>query len=407
MDSVTEGGGPARSPSAGVSLTTVLQHLRAPRRWRGGPAWLVMIANVDAASILTALASGASYRYDLVWFLALLTAPLFFIQEAAGRIGAAAGKGLGELARERFSPGAARSVALSMAVGDVAIYVAEYAGIALGLGLFGIPPVVSLPIAFGVHIALVAQGRYAWVERVLIAVSLGVVVALTVEVLHQRLLPYSPLSAPLSPPFFFLLAANAGAVVMPFMLFFQSSATAAKRTTLAISRQSTLLGSAVSEALMIMIVVIGAGIGVSIDVANRTQFASVLDAALSPPWAYVLGLGLVAAAFLALVVVSLGSAWGLTESFGLSSRATLWIYALESVPAVIVPFLFPRWVSLVLALMVAMVFILVVPGVMVGRLAADPEVMGPAASRGFWRTAYWASLLSVVAVGVLGVAVYA
>jgi len=265
-------GAPSASARGPTALAAFAEHLKAPRRWRGGPAWLVMIANVDAASILTALSSGASFRYDFVWFLVVLTVPLFFIQEAAGRIGAVAGKGLGELARERYGPRIAATVALSMAVGDVALYVAEYAGIALGLGLFGIPPVISLPVAFVVHIALVARGRYAWVERTLIGVSVGVIVALAVVALHQRLLPYSPLAVSSQPSFFLLLAANTGAVVMPFMLFFQSSATAAKRTTVAISRQSTLVGAGVSEALMILVVVIGAAVGVALDVTNRATF---------------------------------------------------------------------------------------------------------------------------------------
>ncbi len=34
-----------------------------------GPAWVVMIADVDAASILIAAADGAQYGYSLVWFL--------------------------------------------------------------------------------------------------------------------------------------------------------------------------------------------------------------------------------------------------------------------------------------------------------------------------------------------------
>ena len=363
-----------------------------------------MIANVDAASILTALASGAAFHYDLIWYLIALTVPLFFIQEAAGRIGSVTGRGLGELARGIYRPRLAASVTISMAVGDIALYVAEYAGIALGLDLFGIPPFVSLPIAFVAHIALVAQGRYAWVERVLIGVSVGVIVALTVVVLHQRLLPYSPLGLSSQPSFFFLLAANTGAVVMPFMLFFQSSATAEKRTTVVVSRQATLVGAGVSETLMIMIVVIGASLGVSIDVTHPAGFAHDLVAALGPYSADLLGVGLVAAAFLALVVVSLGSAWGLREALHLSSRRTLWVYALESLPAVIVPLLFLQLVTLVLALMVAMVFILIAPALLVGKLVSDPGLMGAEASRGPWRTAYWASLGCVVALGVLGIA---
>jgi manganese transport protein len=403
-DSSTPG---APSPLPGrLTLPALTRHLRAPRRWRGGPAWLVMIADVDAASILTALASGASYRYDLIWFLAALTVPLFFIQEASGRLGAVAGKGLGELARERFRPRAASTVAISMAVGDVATYVAEYAGIALGLSLFGIPPIVSLPIAFLVHIALVARGPYAWVERILIGLSVGVVVSIAIVVLQRGLLPYSPFGVSSAPPFFFLLAASTGAVVMPFMLYFQSSATAAKRTTVSISRQSTLLGAVVSEALMIVVVMIGAALGGSFTFATRAGFSATLSSGLGATGAHILGAGLVAAAFLALVVISLGSAWGVTEALGLSSKSTLWVYVGESLPAVFVPLLFPQLVTLVLALMVAMVFILIVPGIFVGTLASDPRVMGSEASRGVWRGAFWASLAFVVSVGVLAVLAY-
>jgi len=408
----SEMGDDARPPGAAppapgkLTLPAIAHHLRAPRRWRGGPAWLVMIANVDAASILTALASGASYRYDLIWFLVALTVPLFFIQEASGRLGAIAGKGLGELARERFPPRLGRTVALSMAAGDVATYVAEYAGIALGLSLFGIPPIISLPIAFLAHIGLVVRGPYAWVERVLIGVSAGVIVSLAVVVLHRGLLPYSPFGVSSAPPFYFLLAANTGAVVMPFMLFFQSSATASKQTTPAISRQSTLLGAVVSEALMIVVVMIGAGLGGSFDFSTGAGFSEALRTGLGPDGAYVLGAGLVAAAFLALVVISLGSAWGVTEAFGLSPKSTIWIYVGESLPAVFVPLLFPQLVTLVLALMVAMVFILIVPGIFVGKLVSDPRVMGTERSRGWWKAAFWASLGFVVSVGVLGVVIY-
>ena len=384
------------------SPTALFRHLKSPRRWRGGPAWLVMIANVDAASILTALASGASFQYDLIWFLIALTVPLFFIQEAAGRIGSVTGKGIGELARQQFSRRVASTIAFSMALGDGALYIAEYAGIALGLSLFGVPPYLSLPFAFVIHLALVARRRYAWIEKVLIGVSASVVLCLLLVAFHQGVTAYSPVGISTSSSFYFLLAANTGAVVMPFMLFFQSSATAAKRTSVRISRESTLVGAAASEVLMILVVIIGAGIGVSLDLAVGPQFSSDLTAALGPVWAAVLALGIIAAAFLALVVVSLGSAWGLTEALGLPSSSTVWIYAIESVPAVIVPLLFPALVTVVLSVMVAMVFILIGPGILVGRLVADREVMGSHASRGAWRVAFWGSLGVVVAVGALG-----
>jgi len=398
-----EAGLTGSSPKGSLNLPAISAHLRAPRRWRGGPAWLVMIADVDAASILTALATGATFRYDLIWFLIALTIPLFFIQEASGRLGAVTRKGLGELARARYRPRLASTVALSMAAGDVATYVAEYAGIALGLSLFGIPPMISLPVAFLAHIGIVTQGKYAWTERVLIGISAGVIVSLAVVVLHRGLLPYSPIGVASSSTFVLLLAANAGAVVMPFMLFFQSSATAEKATTVAISRQSTFLGAVVSELLMVVVVMIGAGLSRSFNFATAAEFSSALSSGLGQYGTYVLGVGLVAAAFLALVVISLGSAWGVTEALGLSPKATRWIYIVESVPAVFVPFLFPQLVTLVLALMVALVFVLIVPGIFVGTLSSDERVMGEHASRGAWRWAFWGSLAFIVSTGVAAV----
>jgi Mn2+/Fe2+ NRAMP family transporter len=69
-----------------------------------GPAWIVMIADVDAPSVLTAATVGATYSYGLIWFFLLLIVPLFVIQEASGRVGMATGKGLGEVVRESCIP---------------------------------------------------------------------------------------------------------------------------------------------------------------------------------------------------------------------------------------------------------------------------------------------------------------
>jgi len=154
---------------------------------------------------------------------------------------------------------------------------------------------------------------------------------------------------------------------------------------------------------MVVVVMIGAGLSSSFNFATAAEFSSALASGLGQYGTYVLGIGLVAAAFLALVVISLGSAWGVTEALGLSPRATRWIYIVESVPAVFVPLLFPKLVTLVLALMVALVFVLIVPGIFVGTLSSDQQVMGEHASRGVWRWAFWGSLAFIVSTGVAAV----
>lgn len=372
------------------------------RAW--GPAWLVMIADVDAASILTGLESGVAYRYDLIWFLLVLIVPLFFVQEAAGRIGAVTGKGLGELVRETQSRRMSLALSLPVAVADVASYIAEYAAIGLALGIFGVPLYLSLPSAFLFHIGLVARGKYVWAERILLAVSAVFVLTVGSALLMRGVLPYSPLYVSADPSFLFLLAANAGAVVMPFMLFFQSSATAEKPgSTVRGVRWETMIGAVTSELLMVAFLMLGAGMPTSADLFTTSGVASALATVGGALLPYAFAIGLVAAAFLALVVISLGSAWGVVEALGLPRRRAFWIYVAESVPALALPFLYPHLLTLVLLMMVALVFILIGPGVLVGWIASNRTLMGARASRGWWRTAYWASLASVVLCGVIAV----
>jgi Mn2+/Fe2+ NRAMP family transporter len=154
---------------------------------------------------------------------------------------------------------------------------------------------------------------------------------------------------------------------------------------------------------MVAFLMLGAGMPASSDLFTTSGVASALASVGGWLLPYAFALGLVAAAFLALVVISLGSAWGVVEAVGLPRRRAFWVYTAESVPAVIVPFLFPHPLTLVLDLMVLLVFILVGPGIVVGFLASDRRVMGDHASKGVWKVAYWASLGSVVFCGVLAV----
>lgn len=399
---MTKGG----ESEAALAVAMPIARIASPSssRWfhGWGPAWIVMIADVDAASILTGLESGVAYRYDLLWFLLLLIVPLFFVQEAAGRIGAVTGKGLGELVRENRSRRASLAIALPVAVADVASYVAEYAAIALALGIFGVPFYVSLPSAFVVHIGLVARGKFVWVERVLLGISAVFIVTIGSSLMVRGILPYSPVVISAAPSFVFLLAANAGAVVMPFMLFYQSSATAQKvGSTVRGVRRETLIGAVASELLMVAFVMLGAGMPASSDLFSTSGAATALAAVGGWLLPYAFAVGLAAAAFLALVVISLGSAWGVVEALGLPRERAFLLYTGESVPAVVVPFLYPHPLSLVLVLMVLLVFILIGPGVLVGILASDERIMGREASHGFLKGAYWVSLFSIVACGVI------
>src|SRR6202166_3411836 len=81
--------------------------LPRPRHWLAivGPGLLVMLADTDAGSIITAAQSGAQWGYKLLALQLLLIPILYVVQELTLRLGLVTGKGHGELIRDRFGRG--------------------------------------------------------------------------------------------------------------------------------------------------------------------------------------------------------------------------------------------------------------------------------------------------------------
>jgi len=363
-----------------------------------------MIADVDAPSVLTAATVGATYSYGLIWFFLLLIPPLFVIQEASGRVGMATGKGLGEVIRENYSKRIAILAGLPMATVSVVSYIAEYAGIAVGMELIGVPPIVSVPIAYAAYAAVVVRRRYLTTEKALLVISAVLIVAYAGSLFARGFIASGPVYLSANPKYLYLLAACAGAVVMPFMLFYQASATAEKRATrLWTMRTETLVGAVASEIGMIVIAMATSGLSSSLNFADPKALSLALSSIAGSYAPYVFAVGLVAAAFLALVVISLGSSWAVVDTMGWKKSSFLWVYLAESLPAVVIPILYPEPLSLVLGLMVVLVFVLVGPGVLMGLLGSNRKIMGGYASNRRWKVAYWLSLAVVLSFGVVAV----
>jgi manganese transport protein len=368
-----------------------------------GPAWLVMMADVDAASVITAMQSGASYKYELVLILLALIVPLYFIMEVAGRVGAATKKGLGELVRENFSKRTAIVLSLPMAITDFLSYVAEYAAMAVGLEIVGIPPIVSLPIIYAIHILVVFKQEYETAEKYLLGVSLVLLLAYIFFMARGMSAPYSSLiPTKIDKDFLFLVAANVGAVVMPFMLFYQTTATAKKGYhSVKATRTETFIGAIFSEIIMVAIVFASVGLSQNVAISNNTSLSAAILNVGGTYAPYVFAVGLVAAGFLGLIVISLAGSWGVVEALNLKGNTWFKIYVAESLPAVVLVFFFNNLIGLVLTLMVALIFVLIGPVVAMGLLAQNRTLMGQHALGTFDRIAFWGSVVIVVACGLL------
>ena len=87
-------------------------------RWLAvlGPGLIAASAGNDAGGIATYSSTGAKYGYNLIWVMLVITVSLAIVQEMCARLGAATGRGLLDLIRERFGLGWA-----SFAVGVILI----------------------------------------------------------------------------------------------------------------------------------------------------------------------------------------------------------------------------------------------------------------------------------------------
>jgi len=293
-----------------------------------GPGLVVMFADTDAGSLITAAQSGDRWGYRMVLPQLVLMPILYVVQEMTVRLGIVTGRGHGALIRERFGRGWAWVSAFTLFASAIGALLTEFAGVA-GVGeLFGVSKWVSIPIATVALLALALTGSYQRVERVGIvlgAAELAFLVAMVMSRPDPNAVAHGLTSMPLGDPSYLLLvAANVGAVIMPWMIFYQQGAVVDKRLSVAALRQArydTAFGAVLTQLIMIAVVVtVAATLGTQNGEATL-QTVGQISHALTPYLGHVggtvlFGLGMLGAALVAAIVASLAGAWGLSEVFG-------------------------------------------------------------------------------------------
>jgi NRAMP (natural resistance-associated macrophage protein)-like metal ion transporter len=295
-----------------------------------GPGLVTSNADNDAGGIATYSQAGAEFGYHMLWILVLITISLAVVNEMGARMGVVTGKGLADLIREHFG---VRSTTLAMAlliVANAFTTTAEFAGIAAGAELFGIPKYVSVPIMALVIWLLIVRGSYPVVEKALLSLGLlyltYVVSGLLAhpnwaEVAQGALVPQIDHGR----AYFLLAIALIGTTVTPWMQFYLQAAVAEKgipEEHLAYSRADVLVGALVTDFIAFFIVVAtGAALHghIPANVLNdlgAADYARALQPAAGRLAPYLFGAGLFGASVLAGCVVPVSTAYAVTEAFG-------------------------------------------------------------------------------------------
>ena len=111
-----------------------------------GPGIITANVDNDAGGILTYSQAGAQFGYTLLWTFIPTTLALIVIQEMAARMGAASGKGLSDLIREEYGLRITAFMMLGVTLCNLGNVVAEFAGIAASMGLFGVSKYIAVPL---------------------------------------------------------------------------------------------------------------------------------------------------------------------------------------------------------------------------------------------------------------------
>jgi NRAMP (natural resistance-associated macrophage protein)-like metal ion transporter len=199
-----------------------------------GPGIITANVDNDAGGITTYSISGASFGYTLLWALVPITIALVVVQEMASRLGVYTGKGFADLIREKWGIRVTFYLMLALLFVNFANTLAEFAGWAEALSIFGVSKYVSVPIAAFVVWVLVARANYKTVERIFLVAS-AVYITYIVSGLMAK--PDWALAAKdvMVPPvlhqptaYWITLVGVIGTTIAPWMQFYQQSSVVEK-----------------------------------------------------------------------------------------------------------------------------------------------------------------------------------
>lgn len=299
-----------------------------------GPGLIATSAGNDAGGIATYSQAGAQYGYELIWVMLIITVSLAIVQEMCARLGAATGRGLLDLIRERFGLNWAIFAVTVILIANGGLVVSEFVGIGAAMELLGFNKLLAIPISAVVLWYLVIYGSYSWVERIFILMTL-VFFAYPVAaimghphwaaVAHGTFVP----TVHKNPDYIFLLVGLIGTTITPYMQLFQQSSLVEKgaaRCHYGPERMDAYVGSLFSNAMSIFMII---ATGATLHVIGKTSIDTAADAAvaLEPVVGHsaktLFAIGLLGASLLAGAVLPLATAYAISEALGVPKGVNL------------------------------------------------------------------------------------
>jgi len=292
-----------------------------------GPGLITSNVDNDAGGISTYSLAGAHYGYALLWPLIPMTIALYVTEEMCARMGVVTGKGLSDLIREEFG---FRSTFFVMVAGflvDLGNVVAEFAGVAAAMEIFGVSKYVAVPIAAALVWVLVLRGTYRQVEKIFLVACSFYLAYLFSAVLAKPdwLLAAKNVAIPsfhFDGGYLLMLTALVGTTIAPWQFFYLQAGFVEKRVGPRQYRQARADVLAGSISCMVVVFFIIVCTAATLYVSGHRNIADAAEAAkalepLAGRWAALLfAFGLLNASLFAASILPLSTAHVICEGLG-------------------------------------------------------------------------------------------
>jgi NRAMP (natural resistance-associated macrophage protein)-like metal ion transporter len=298
-----------------------------------GPGFITANVDNDAGGIWTYSQAGAQFGYGLLWVMIPMTLALIVVQEMTARMGAVTGKGLSDLIREEFGFRITFLLMAGLIITNFGNVVAEFAGIAGSLSLFGIPIWASVPFCAGLVWLMVVKGSYKTVEKVFLVASFVYLAYIVAGVLAHPDWKAAGM-ATIVPPnlrlfrsssYLYMVIGVIGTTIAPWMQFYLQSSVVEKGITekqYGASRLDVIVGCIFTDVVAWFIVVACAA---TLFVAGHHDLRDGAEAAaslrpLAGKYAYILfSVGLFNASLFAASILPISTAYAVCEGLGFES----------------------------------------------------------------------------------------
>jgi NRAMP (natural resistance-associated macrophage protein)-like metal ion transporter len=291
-----------------------------------GPGIISGTADNDAGGVATYSIAGAHFGYQMLWLLLLITLFLYVTQEMGMRLGVITGKGLADLIRERLGLRTAMLLIVLVFLANFSNILADVAGIAAVADIYHIPRFIFVPL-FSILIWLViVRGNFNFVQNIFLtscvlffAYIINGFIARpdAIAMLKGSFIPIMPLNR----DFIFTATALIGTTLTVWGQFFVQSYFVDKgvdKNRIKSARLDVLLGSIWTDLVAYFIIISAAATLYvnKIKIENAVDAALALGPLLGEFATHLFAWGLLNASLLGVCVISMGTAYAITEVLG-------------------------------------------------------------------------------------------